>query len=254
MVIEMLLSMIQKHRRSILATDALVIDKINSYYGDSHVLHDVSLSLKSASLLALLGRNGAGKTTTMKTIAGLVTPKTGEINLFGTPLARQKPEVIARAGIRLVPQGRRIFPSLSVEENLKVAAQARDIQNPWNVERVYNLFPQLRDRFKQRAGTLSGGEQQMLAIGRALMGNPDVLLLDEPSEGLAPLIVAEVARGIKEIKKEGLAIILVEQNFQLAMSVADDIVVLNTGRIAYEGPIADVQANPELATKHLGVF
>ena len=248
MVIEMLLSMIQKHRRSILATDALVIDKINSYYGDSHVLHDVSLSLKSASLLALLGRNGAGKTTTMMTIAGLVTPKTGEINLFGKPL------VIARAGIRLVPQGRRIFPSLSVEENLKVAAQARDIQNPWNVERVYNLFPQLRDRFKQRAGTLSGGEQQMLAIGRALMGNPDVLLLDEPSEGLAPLIVAEVARGIKEIKKEGLAIILVEQNFQLAMSVADDIVVLNTGRIAYEGPIADVQANPELATKHLGVF
>jgi branched-chain amino acid transport system ATP-binding protein len=237
-----------------LATDALVIDKINSYYGDSHVLHDVSLSLKSASLLALLGRNGAGKTTTMMTIAGLVTPKTGEINLFGKPLARQKPETIARAGIRLVPQGRRIFPSLSVEENLKVAAQSRNIQNPWNIERVYTLFPQLRDRFKQRAGTLSGGEQQMLAIGRALMGNPDVLLLDEPSEGLAPLIVAEVARGIKEIKKEGLAIILVEQNFQLAMSVADDIVVLNTGRIAYQGPVTDVQANPELATKHLGVF
>jgi branched-chain amino acid transport system ATP-binding protein len=237
-----------------LATDALVLDKINSYYGDSHVLHDVSLSLKSASLLALLGRNGAGKTTTMMTISGLVTAKTGEINLFGKPVARQSPEFIARSGIRLVPQGRRIFPSLSVEENLKVAAQARKIQNPWNISRVYTLFPQLHDRFKQRAGTLSGGEQQMLAIGRALMGNPDVLLLDEPSEGLAPLIVAEVARGIKEIKNEGLSILLVEQNFQLAMSVADDIVILNTGRIAYQGPAADVKANPELATKHLGVF
>ena len=246
--------MIQKHRRSILATDALVIDKINSYYGDSHVLHDVSMSLKSSSLLALLGRNGAGKSTTMMTIAGLVTAKTGEISLFGKSVARQKPETIARAGIRLVPQGRRIFPSLSVEENLKVAAQSRDIQKPWNISRVYELFPQLKDRSKQRAGTLSGGEQQMLAIGRALMGNPDVLLLDEPSEGLAPLIVAEVARGIKEIKNEGLAIILVEQNFQLAMSVADDIVILNTGRIAYPGTAAEVQANPELATKHLGVF
>jgi branched-chain amino acid transport system ATP-binding protein len=237
-----------------LATDALVIDKINSYYGDSHVLHDVSLTLKSSSLLALLGRNGAGKSTTMMTIAGLVTAKSGDIRLFGKEVARQKPETIARSGIRLVPQGRRIFPSLSVEENLKVAAQNRDIRNPWNIPRVYNLFPQLRDRFKQRAGTLSGGEQQMLAIGRALMGNPDVLLLDEPSEGLAPLIVAEVARGIKEIKNEGLSILLVEQNFQLAMSIADDVAVLNTGRVAYQGSVAEVQANPELATKHLGVF
>ena len=237
-----------------MATDALVIDKINSYYGDSHVLHDVSLTLKSSSLLALLGRNGAGKSTTMMTIAGLVTAKSGDIRLFGKEVARQKPETIARSGIRLVPQGRRIFPSLSVEENLKVAAQNRDIRNPWNIPRVYNLFPQLRDRFKQRAGTLSGGEQQMLAIGRALMGNPDVLLLDEPSEGLAPLIVAEVARGIKEIKNEGLSILLVEQNFQLAMSIADDVAVLNTGRVAYQGSVAEVQANPELATKHLGVF
>jgi branched-chain amino acid transport system ATP-binding protein len=190
----------------------------------------------------------------MMTIAGLVTAKSGDIRLFGKELARQKPETIARSGIRLVPQGRRIFPSLSVEENLKVAAQNRDIRNPWNIPRVYNLFPQLRERFKQRAGTLSGGEQQMLAIGRALMGNPDVLLLDEPSEGLAPLIVAEVARGIKEIKNEGLSILLVEQNFQLAMSIADDVAVLNTGRVAFQGTIAEVQANPELATKHLGVF
>lgn len=237
-----------------MATNALEIKEINSYYGDSHVLHDVSLTLKKSSLLALLGRNGAGKTTTMMTIAGLVTAKTGMIELFGKNMARQKPELIAKAGIRLVPQGRRIFPSLSVEENLKVAAQNRSIQNPWNISRVYDLFPQLRDRFKQRAGTLSGGEQQMLAIGRALMGNPDVLLLDEPSEGLAPLIVAEVARGIKDIKNEGLSIILVEQNFQLAMTMADDIAILNTGRVAYQGSAAEVSANPELATKHLGVF
>ncbi len=237
-----------------MATDALVIKEINSYYGDSHVLHDVSLTLKKSSLLALLGRNGAGKTTTMMTIAGLVIAKTGEIDLFGKSVVRQKPEYIAKSGIRLVPQGRRIFPSLSVEENLKVAAQSRPIQNPWNIARVYDLFPQLRDRFKQRAGTLSGGEQQMLAIGRALMGNPDVLLLDEPSEGLAPLIVAEVARGIREIKSEGLSIILVEQNFQLAMTLADDIAVLNTGRVAYQGSAEEVKANPELATKHLGVF
>ena len=237
-----------------MATNALEIKGINSYYGDSHVLHDVSLTLKKSSLLALLGRNGAGKTTTMMTIAGLVNAKTGNIELFGNNVARQKPEYIAKAGIRLVPQGSRIFPSLSVEDNLKVAAQNRPIQNPWNISRVYDLFPQLRDRFKQRAGTLSGGEQQMLAIGRALMGNPDVLLLDEPSEGLAPLIVTEVARGIKEIKNEGLSIILVEQNFQLAMTLADDIAILNTGRVAYQGSEAEVRANPELATKHLGVF
>jgi branched-chain amino acid transport system ATP-binding protein len=237
-----------------LATDALKLNKINSYYGDSHVVHDVSLALRESTLLALLGRNGAGKTTTMMSIAGLVSVKEGDIELFGKQVARQKPEAIAKAGIRLVPQGRRIFPSLTVEENLQVAEQKRDIKNPWNISRVYDLFPQLRDRFKQRAGTLSGGEQQMLAIGRALMGNPDVLLLDEPSEGLAPLIVAEVARGINEIKSEGLSIILVEQNFQLAMSLADDIVILNTGRVAYQGTQAEVSANPELATKHLGVF
>ena len=237
-----------------MATDALVLEQVNSHYGDSHVLHSISLTLRTGSLLALLGRNGAGKTTTMKTISGLLEATSGKILLFGQDIAKKNPENIARAGVRLVPQGRRIFPSLSVEENLQVAAQKRPIQNPWNIPRVYDLFPQLRDRFKQRAGTLSGGEQQMLAIGRALMGNPDILLLDEPSEGLAPLIVAEVARGIEQIKKEGLSILLVEQNFNLAMSVADDIVVLNTGEVAYAGSAEDVRTTPDLATRHLGVF
>ncbi len=237
-----------------MATNALELKKVNSYYGESHVLYDLSLNLEEGTLLALLGRNGAGKTTLMKTISGLLPPKTGEIFLFGKDTAKEKPEIIAKAGIRLVPQGRRIFPSLSVEENLLVAEQKRPIKAMWNLKRVYELFPQLVTRTKQRAGTLSGGEQQMLAIGRALMGNPDVLLLDEPSEGLAPLIVAEVARGIELIKSEGLSIILVEQNFQLAMSVADNVVVLNTGEIAYQGPAKDVHENPELATKHLGVF
>jgi branched-chain amino acid transport system ATP-binding protein len=197
-----------------LAINALELKNVNSYYGDSHVLYDLSLNLEEGTLLALLGRNGAGKTTLMKTISGLLTPKSGDISLFGKNIAKEKPEFIAKAGVRLVPQGRRIFPSLTVEENLLVAEQKRPIKAMWNLKRVYELFPQLEVRVKQRAGTLSGGEQQMLAIGRALMGNPDVLLLDEPSEGLAPLIVAEVARGIELIKNEGLSIILVEQNFR----------------------------------------
>lgn len=254
MVTAMRLSMIQKHRRSILATDALSLNHVNAYYGDSHVLHDISITLGTGKLLALLGRNGAGKSTTMLTISGLLPKANGEMRLFGECFDFGKPEAIAKSGIRLVPQGRRIFPSLTVEENLKVAAQKRDIAHPWDIKRVYQLFPQLEPRFKQRAGTLSGGEQQMLAIGRALMGNPNILLLDEPSEGLAPLIVAEVARGIEQIRKEGLSIILVEQNFNLAMSLADDIVILNTGRVAFHGTADEVKANPELATKHLGVF
>jgi branched-chain amino acid transport system ATP-binding protein len=237
-----------------LAPEALVLQDVHAHYGRSHVLHGINLRLRRGSLLALLGRNGAGKSTTMLAIAGLLRPTAGRILLEGRGIEALAPEAIARSGVRLVPQGRRVFPSLTVHENLMVAGQRRPGTRSWNIERVFELFPQLEPRHRQRAGTLSGGEQQMLAIGRALMGNPDVLLLDEPSEGLAPLIVAEVVAGIARLKAEGLSIVLVEQNFKLAMTLADDIVVLNTGAVAMSGTAAQVQAAPETATAHLGVL
>jgi branched-chain amino acid transport system ATP-binding protein len=238
-----------------LVPDALVLQGVHAHYGRSHVLHGIDLKLRRGSLLALLGRNGAGKSTTLLSIAGLLKPTGGRVLLDGKPVESQVPEAIARRGIRLVPQGRRVFPSLSVQENLAVAAQARESgRKPWNMERVFELFPQLKPRHRQRAGTLSGGEQQMLAIGRALMGNPEVLLLDEPSEGLAPLIVAEVVEGIARLKAEGLSILLVEQNFKLALSLADDVVILNTGAVALSGTAAEMKAAPDLATAHLSVI
>src|ERR1700740_2954257 len=168
-------------RRYILASDALSLTNVHAFYGDSHILHGVSFALAPGAVLALLGRNGAGKTTCISTIIGLLSPREGEIRLYGEPIEGLSPERIARLGIGLVPQGRRVFPSLTVRENLIVAAQRRDTGNkPWSLDRIYDLFPRLRERHTQFAGTLSGGEQQMLAIGRALMGNPRVLLLDEP--------------------------------------------------------------------------
>jgi branched-chain amino acid transport system ATP-binding protein len=206
-------------------------------------------------VLALLGRNGAGKTTCISTIVGFLTPKQGDIRLFGEAIGGLSPERISRLGIGLVPQGRRIFPSLTVRENLIVARQReRATTKPWNVERIFELFPRLQERHAQFAGTLSGGEQQMLAIGRALMGNPRVLLLDEPSEGLAPLIVAEVGRIIKRLKEEGQSIVLVEQNRQLALDVADQAVILNTGRCVFAGEASEVLNNEELIAQHLGVY
>jgi branched-chain amino acid transport system ATP-binding protein len=237
-----------------LAPDALVLDRLHAHYGASHVLHGVSFALRRGSLLALLGRNGAGKTTTMSAIAGLLRASGGQVVLDGRRIDTLPPEAIARSGVRLVPQGRRVFGSLSVQENLAVAAQRRAGGKGWDIARVYELFPLLEPRRLQRAGTLSGGEQQLLAIGRALMGNPDVLLLDEPSEGLAPLIVAEVVRGIARLKAEGLSIILVEQNFALAMRLADDVVVLNTGAVAMSDTAEQVRGAPERATAHLGVM
>lgn len=237
-----------------MGTELLSLNNVHAHYGSSHVLHGVSFSLEQGQLLALLGRNGAGKTTTMLTLSGLLNASSGEIHLNGKRTETLSPEAIARQGIRLVPQGRRVFANLSVQENLAVAAQHRETSSKWNLERIYAMFPQLKLRAKQRAGTLSGGEQQMLVIGRALMGNPDVLLLDEPSEGLAPLIVHEVNESIRKLKNEGLSIILVEQNFQVAQSLADHIVVLNIGQVAYSGSAAQVQANPEMATRHLGIF
>jgi branched-chain amino acid transport system ATP-binding protein len=238
-----------------LASDALRLTDVHAYYGDSHILHGVSFSLQPGGVLALLGRNGAGKTTCISTIIGFLTPREGDIRLFGEQIGGLSPERISRLGIGLVPQGRRIFSSLTVRENLVVAQQHENATGkPWNVERIYDMFPRLRERHAQFAGTLSGGEQQMLAIGRALMGNPRVLLLDEPSEGLAPLIVAEVGRTIRRLKEEGQSIVLVEQNRQLAFDVADQAVILNTGRCVFAGSAADILNNEELIAQNLGIF
>jgi branched-chain amino acid transport system ATP-binding protein len=238
-----------------LATDALTVEGINALYGDSHVLYDVSFRLAAGRVLALLGRNGAGKTTCMSAVIGFLPPRDGAVRLFGEPVTRLAPEAISRKGIGLVPQGRRIFPTLTVRENLTVAQQLRPgVERPWTVERVFELFPRLHERHAQTAGSLSGGEQQMLAISRALMGNPRVLLMDEPSEGLAPLIVAEVGRTIARLKREGQSIVLVEQNVKLALELADDVVILNTGRVVFAGGVDAVRSNDELVTQHLGVF
>ena len=239
-----------------MATDALDIAGVDAFYGDSHVLHGVSFALQPGRLLGLLGRNGAGKTTCMATIMGFLKPRRGSISLYGEPVAGLAPDVIARKGICLVPQGRRMFRTLTVRENLMVAAQARRNGGGtgWSIDRVFQLFPRLAERHGQVAGSLSGGEQQMLAIGRALMGNPRVLLMDEPSEGLAPLIVAEVGRTIAKLKTQGQSIVLVEQNVRMALELADETAILNTGRVAFTGPAAQLRENHSLITQHLGVF
>src|ERR1700737_1808295 len=255
MAIAMAWSRTSERVRCILAPDALSLTNVHTFYGDSHILHGVSFSLPPGGVLALLGRNGAGKTTCISTIIGFLKPRDGEIRLFGESIEGLSPERISHLGIGLVPQGRRIFPSLTVRENLVVAQQRQSTAGkPWNVERIYSMFPRLRERHAQFAGTLSGGELQMLAIGRALMGNPRVLLLDEPSEGLAPLIVAEVGRTIRRLKEEGQSIVLVEQNLKRALDVADEVVILNTGRCVFTGKVGDIQGNEELIVQHLGVF
>jgi branched-chain amino acid transport system ATP-binding protein len=238
-----------------LAIEALKLTNIDTYYGESHVLHGVGFALEEKRVLALLGRNGAGKTTCISSIMGFLKPRNGEISLFGTPISGLAPESISRLGIGLVPQGRRIFSSLSVRENLVIAQQREgESERPWTLDRIFELFPRLGERARQLAGSLSGGEQQMLAIGRALIGNPRVLLLDEPSEGLAPLIVAEVARTIRQLKDGGQSIVLVEQNSGLALDVADQVVIFNTGRCAFSGTVDQVRGNDDLIAQHLGVF
>jgi len=240
-----------------LATDALDIAGVDAFYGDSHVLHGVSFALSPGRLLGLLGRNGAGKTTCMNTIMGFLKPKHGSISLYGEQVGGLAPDTIARKGICLVPQGRRMFRSLTVRENLMVAAQrARGSGGGpgWSLDRVFDLFPRLRERHSQVAGSLSGGEQQMLAIGRALMGNPRVLLMDEPSEGLAPQLVAEVGRTIAQLKTEGQSIVLVEQNIKLVLDLADDVVIINTGAVVFTGAASSLKLDDAIVSQHLGVF
>jgi branched-chain amino acid transport system ATP-binding protein len=239
-----------------LATSALRLEGIDAYYGDSHVLQDVSFELGEARMLGLLGRNGAGKSTCMNVTMGLLPPRRGRVSVFGEDVSGRTPEIIAARGVALVPQGRHIFKSLTVRENLEVAGKPPvDAKHaPWTLETVFAMFPRLKERTSQMAAHLSGGEQQMLAIGRALMGNPRVLLMDEPSEGLAPQIVAEVMSTIRKLKESGLSIVLVEQNPNLVFDVADDIVLLNTGHVAVVSNPAALKTDDALLRQHLGVF
>ena len=235
---------------------ALALTNVDAFYGDSHVLHRISFDLEEGRLLGLLGRNGAGKSTCMNVTVGLLPARGGAVEVFGQAVANRAPERIARTGVALVPQGRRIFKSLSVRENLIVAARkpVGGGKVLWTLDTVFAMFPRLGERRAQTAGLLSGGEQQMLAIGRALMSNPRVLLMDEPSEGLAPQIVADVGRTIAKLKAEGLSIVLVEQNIKLTLNLADDVVIINTGSVVFRGTPAELERNDAVISQHLGVF
>jgi branched-chain amino acid transport system ATP-binding protein len=239
-----------------LATSALSLAAVDAFYGDSHILENVSFSAGEGRLLGLLGRNGAGKTTCMNVSVGLLPTRCGAVAVFGQPVTRLPPEQIAARGVALVPQGRRVFKSLTVRENLIVAARKPTRGGPaaWTLDTVFRTFPRLAERRSQMAAHLSGGEQQMLAIGRALMGNPRVLLMDEPSEGLAPQIVAEVMVTIRKLKESGLSIVLVEQNPTLVFDIADDIVILNSGRVAVVEAAATLKGGGVDLRQHLGVF
>jgi branched-chain amino acid transport system ATP-binding protein len=228
----------------------LVVDGIHTYYGESHILQGVSLEVNAGELVALLGRNGAGKTTTMNSIIGFLRPRVGRVMVSGRDMTGRPPYAIAGIGVGLVPQGRRIFAPLSVRENLVFAQTPR---GPWTLARVYQLFPRLEERQYQRGNTLSGGEQQMLAIGRALLMNPSLLLMDEPSEGLAPLIVRDIGRIIGELKQSGIAILLAEQNLAMALSVADRCYVLNKGQVVAESSAEALREDEELKHRFLGV-
>ena len=243
-----------------LANSALELCDVDAFYGNSHVLQKVSFALGEGRLLGLLGRNGAGKSTCMNVTVGLLPPRAGTVALFGAAVTRLPPEDIAARGVALVPQGRRVFKSLTVRENLMVAARHGAVngspnRNPqWTLDTVFAMFRRLGERRGQMAARLSGGEQQMLAIGRALMANPRVLLMDEPSEGLAPQIVAEVMATIRKLKESGLSIVLVEQNPKLAFEIADDIVILNSGQVAVVSPAAALRGQHVDLRQHLGVF
>jgi branched-chain amino acid transport system ATP-binding protein len=226
---------------------------VNAHYGPSHILQGVSLKVRKGSVVALVGRNGVGKTTTMHTIVGFCQPSSGKILFEGEDIGKYSAHRIARSGISLVPQGRRLFPSLTVREHLEIALKKRGGSDFWDLKRAYSLFPVLEERKGGLAGMLSGGEQQMLAIARALVTNPTILLMDEPSEGLAPLLVQEVFSTVKLLKEKGLAILFVDQNIQETLDVSAYVYVMNKGKIVYESLPEVLQNNEEIKNKYLGV-
>ena len=229
----------------------LEVEGLNSYYGESHILFDVSLRVEKREAVALLGRNGAGKSTTLKSLMGVVTPRGGSVKLDGVELVGQRAHRIARLGMQLVPEERRIFGALSVEENIILAGLTA--RNRWPLPRVYRLFPRLEERRTSRGADLSGGEQQMLAIARALVRDPKIILLDEPFEGLAPVIVQDLVHTCRQLAQSGQTIVLVEQNLAAALALAERVYIINNGHIAHHGPAAEIKAQPELLQRYLGV-
>lgn len=230
----------------------LDLEDVNAYYGDSHILHGVSLTVRQGEVVCLLGRNGAGKTTTILTVMGYLQPRPGRIRYNGRDTAGLPPYAVARLGFGFVPQERGIFPSLTVRENLTTFARAGS-EGAWTLEKIFELFPNLRARERNLGFQLSGGEQQMLSIARALMLNPALLLLDEPSEGLAPMIVREIIEALKRLKQEGLAILLVEQNLRTAFAVGDRHHVMNKGEICFTGSSAELEGNDFVLRNYLSV-
>ncbi|HXJ81210.1 MAG TPA: ABC transporter ATP-binding protein [Candidatus Methylomirabilis sp.] len=228
----------------------LEVEDVHTYYGDSHVLQGVTLTVGAGEVLAILGRNGAGKTTVVRSIIGFTPPRRGRVRFKTRDITGWPSYRLTALGMALVPQGRRVFPSLSVRENLEVARRG---EGQWNLDRVYGVFPRLRERARSRANTLSGGEQQMLAIGRALMSNPDLLLMDEPTEGLAPLIVREVGDVMSDLRRSGLSILLVEQNLPFALAVADRVHILSRGQIVHRSRPDELMASEDVKSRYLGL-
>ena len=229
----------------------LEVNGLNSYYGDSHILFDVSMRVERNEVVALIGRNGAGKSTTLKSLMGVVTPRAGTVMFDGVDVAGRKSHKIAQAGMQLVHEERRIFGSLSVEENIVIAGLTASKR--WPLDRIYEMFPRLKERRNNRGNELSGGEQQMLAIARALVRDPKIVLLDEPFEGLAPVIVKDLMRACRDLAAAGQTIVLVEQNLAATLALAQRIYIINNGHIVHEGPAQEIKAQPEVLQRYLGV-
>jgi branched-chain amino acid transport system ATP-binding protein len=232
---------------------SLQVEDVHTYRGDSWVLQGVSMEVADGTCTTVLGRNGMGKTTLVRTVMGLTPPRSGRVLYAGDDLAGAAPHRIARKGIAIVPQGRQVFPSLTLEENLTLGARGSSAAGAWTLERVYDLFPALAGRRQHRGNELSGGEQQMVAIGRALMTNPTLLLMDEPSEGLAPIIIARLQEIVARLREEGLSILLVEQNYRMATALADRIYVLSKGHVVWSGAPGELERADDVRRTHLGV-
>lgn len=229
----------------------LEVQGLNSYYSDSHILFDIDMRVEQHEVVALLGRNGAGKSTTLKSLMGEVRPRGGRITLNGASIAGKTPHTIARLGMQLVPENRRVFGSLNVEDNIVLAGLTAPSR--WSLDRIYEMFPRLKERRTSRGTDLSGGEQQMLAIARALVRDPRIVLLDEPFEGLAPIIVHDLVRVCRDLAASGLTILVVEQNLAAALNLATRVYILNNGHRVHEGPTEDLRRDPSILRRHLGV-